>query len=102
MPEVDATAFQGQVAVKDLRRDFVKVSTWGRMVEGLLAHTPQVCAACGGSLAQSMGFRLKCGSCGQEITLRSGEEINREWAEAFKREIGNEPGSMSNAVGSMA
>jgi hypothetical protein len=30
-----------------------------------------------------MGFRMKCGKCGQEITLRSGEELNREWVREY-------------------
>ena len=36
-----------------------------------------------GAMAPSMGFRMKCAQCGQEITLRSGEELNREWVREY-------------------
>jgi hypothetical protein len=34
-------------------------------------------------MVASMGFRMKCAKCGQEITLRSGEELNREWVREY-------------------
>ena len=34
-------------------------------------------------MSPSMGFRMKCAKCGQEITLRSGEELNREWVREY-------------------
>ena len=83
MPQADTRAFEGQVTVKDLQHYFLKVGTWVRMVQGLVEYTPEVCAACGGSMAPSMGFRMKCSKCGQEITLRSGEELNREWVREY-------------------
>lgn len=83
LPEADAQAFQGAVAIKDLQDYFLKVGTWLRMIEGLVEHTPTECAACGGAMALSMGFRMKCKQCGQEITLRSGEELNREWVQEY-------------------
>jgi acyl carrier protein len=83
LPEADAATFQGEVAVKDLQHYFLKVSTWLRMIEGLVEYTPTECAACGGAMTPSMGFRMKCGQCGQEITLRSGEELNREWVKEY-------------------
>src|SRR5579871_4530877 len=36
MPESDAQAFEGQVAVKDLQYYFLKISTWIRMIQGLV------------------------------------------------------------------
>lgn len=83
MPGADARAFQGQVAIKDLQHYFLKVGTWVRMIQGLAQYTPGECAECGGSMAPSMGFRMKCSKCGQEITLRSGEELNREWVREY-------------------
>jgi len=83
MPETDAAAFAGEVAVKDLLQYFLKVSTWVRMIQGLAQYTPDACAACGGQMAASMGFRMKCSQCGAEITLRSGEELNREWVREY-------------------
>jgi acyl carrier protein len=83
MPEADAHAFEGDVAIKDLQSYFLKVGTWVRMIQGLALYTPGACAACGGPMVASMGFRMKCANCGQEITLRSGEELNREWVREY-------------------
>jgi acyl carrier protein len=83
MPEADAGAFEGEVAVKDLQAYFLKVGTWVRMIQGLAEYTPAECVSCGGAMAPSMGFRMKCSQCGQEITLRSGEELNREWVREY-------------------
>ena len=83
MPDADAETFQGKVAVKELQSYFLKIGTWVRMIQGLAQYTPGQCAACGGPMAPSMGFRMKCSECGHEITLRSGEEINREWVREY-------------------
>jgi acyl carrier protein len=83
MPATDAEAFAGVVAVKDLQRYFLRVDTWVRMIQGLVRYTPSECAACGGPMTASMGFRMKCSRCGQEVTLRSGEEVNREWVREY-------------------
>jgi acyl carrier protein len=87
MPEEDAGQFQGMVSLKDVQRYFMLVKTWIRMIEGLLAYTPTVCAQCNAPLAASLGFRLKCTGCGEEVTLRSGDEINREWVQDFSRNL---------------
>jgi len=83
LPEADVRAFQGEIAVKDLQGYFLKVGSWVRMVQALAKFTPGECAECGGRMTASMGFRMKCASCGQEITLRSGEELNRAWVREY-------------------
>jgi acyl carrier protein len=83
MPEADAQAFQEEVAVKDLQHYFLKIETWVRMIQNLVQYTPGECAACGGAMTASMGFRMKCTQCSQEVTLRSGEELNREWVREY-------------------
>jgi len=83
MPGADAQAFEGDVAVKDLQHYFLKVGTWVRMIQDLARYTPAECESCGGPMVASMGFRMKCSKCGQEITLRSGEELNREWVREY-------------------
>jgi len=83
LPEADARTFDGEVAVKDLHHYFLRVGTWVRMIQGLAQYTPTECAACGGPMRTSMGFRMKCAQCGLEITLRSGEELNREWVREY-------------------
>lgn len=99
MPEADAQAFEGDVSVKDLQHYFLKVGTWVRMILGLAQYTPEECEACGGSMAPSMGFRMKCSKCGQEITLRSGEELNREWVrEYYEKEYRPQAGAPVSAT----
>lgn len=83
MPQADSQTFSGEVAVKDLQNYFLKVSTWVRMIQDLAQYTPAECESCGGPMVASMGFRMKCSKCGQEITLRSGEELNREWVREY-------------------
>jgi len=89
MPAEDASHFQGMVSVKDVQRYFMLVKTWIRMIDGLLAFTPRLCTACGGAMEPSLGFRLKCNACGDEITLRSGDDINREWVREFMQSHGS-------------
>jgi acyl carrier protein len=93
MPAEDASHFEGEVSLKDVNQYFLLVSTWIRMIDGLLSFTPAACSSCGGALEASLGFRLKCANCGAETTLRSGDEINREWVEEFKKTQPGEWGS---------
>jgi acyl carrier protein len=99
MPEADAQAFEVEVAVKDLQHYFLKVGTWVRMIQELARYTPAECASCGGPMVASMGFRMKCAKCGQEITLRSGEELNREWIrEYYDKEYRPQAGASVSAT----
>ncbi len=79
LPEVEASALPERLSVRDLRRYFLQVGTWVRMIAELKKHTPRECAACGGSLAPTPGLRMKCTACAADVALRSGEELNREW-----------------------
>ncbi len=75
---------KGDVSVSDLQQYFMRVSTWVRMIEDLREHTPKVCTECKhGDLTDRPGFVLACESCGHEMKLRSGEEINRDWVESY-------------------
>ncbi len=83
LPESDVTLFEGEVGVENLTAYFLKVGSWVRMIQNLVAHTPASCASCGSALVPVAGFRMKCNQCGQEISLRSGEELNREWVKEY-------------------
>ncbi|HXI44237.1 MAG TPA: phosphopantetheine-binding protein [Bryobacteraceae bacterium] len=83
MPESDAAAFSGEVTVKDLRRYFIKVSTWVRLIQSLMESTPAVCEQCGGPLQPGTALKMKCIQCGAETNMRSGEEVNREWVRDY-------------------
>jgi acyl carrier protein len=83
MPESDAAAFSGEVTVKELRRYFIKVGTWVRLIQSLMESTPTVCEQCGGTLQPGSALRMKCVQCGAEINMRSGEEVNRQWVQEY-------------------
>jgi acyl carrier protein len=99
LPEADARVFDGEVAVKDLHHYFLRVGTWVRMIQALARYTPAECAYCGGAMVASMGFRMKCAQCGLEITLRSGEDLNREWVrEYYDKEYHTQAGAPISAT----
>jgi len=79
LPEEEADKLPELLAVTDLQRYFLQVGTWVRMIAELKKHTPKMCASCGGTLGATPGLRMKCTACGEEVALRSGEELNREW-----------------------
>lgn len=79
LPEAEAGKLPERLGVQDLKRYFLQVGTWVRMIAELERHTPKMCAACGGALAATPGLRMKCTACAKEVALRSGEELNREW-----------------------
>jgi acyl carrier protein len=69
----------GEATVAEVHQLFMKAGSWVSMLANLLEHTPTNCAVCQGVLRPVAGFRLQCESCGKEVKLRSGEEINRGW-----------------------
>jgi acyl carrier protein len=83
IPEADRSKFEGEVSLADVRSYFLTVRSWARMVYHLAQHTPSECPECGSELKADNGFRLKCSQCGKEITLRPGEDLNREWVQQF-------------------
>ena len=68
-------------APRDL--DFAQAQLAYSIIESLLEHTPHVCSQCGGAFHASLGLRMKCEQCGAEVSLRSGEDINREWVQKY-------------------
>lgn len=79
LPEAEGSALPQRLSVQDLRRSFLQVGSWVRMIAELKKYTPTACPACGGSMAPTPGLQMKCAGCGQEVALRSGEALNREW-----------------------
>jgi acyl carrier protein len=98
MPEVDAASLEGQVAVKDLTKYFLRVSAWVRMIESLIAHTPVVCPHCGGVLDHAVAFRMKCKQCEVETALVSGEDLNQKWVRDFQERYCLSAGVSTDAV----
>ncbi len=102
MPESDAAAFSGEVTVKDLRRYFIKVGTWVRLIQSLMESTPAACGQCGGTLQPSTALKLKCVQCAAEIGMRSGEEVNREWVRDYYQRACSQPSPELASIGHLA
>jgi acyl carrier protein len=96
MPELDAASLEGGVAVTSINRQFMRVSGWISMIEGLIAASPSVCPQCGGELGHAVAFKRKCKQCGAETALVSGEEVNRQWVRDYQARSA-EPGSPGTA-----
>ena len=84
MPEIDPVALEGQVAVADITKQFLRVDGWVRMIETFLNSTPQTCPQCQGELGPAVAYKMKCAQCGAETPLPSGEELNRQWVTEFR------------------
>jgi acyl carrier protein len=83
MPLESAPLFEGEVTVKSLQSFFLTVRSWVALIERLREYTPVTCDACGGPLKAETGFRLQCTACHKQISLRSGEELNRDWVQQY-------------------
>jgi acyl carrier protein len=86
MPPESGHLFEGEVTAKALQSYFLSVRSWVSMIERLRAYTPVTCDACGGPLKAETGFRMQCTLCQKQISLRSGEELNREWVKQYYEE----------------
>lgn len=84
MPEIDPASLQGQVAVEDITKQFLRVDAWVRMIEIFLSSTPRSCPQCEGELGPAIAYKMKCSQCGAETPLPSGEELNRRWVTEFR------------------
>jgi acyl carrier protein len=83
MPPESEHLFEGEVTVKALQSYFLTVRSWVAMIDRLAQYTPATCDSCGGPLKAETGFRLQCTLCHKEVSLRSGEELNREWVQQY-------------------
>jgi len=82
MPLENAQLLDGEVTVKSLQSYFLTVRSWVAMIERLMEYTPVTCE-CGGPLRAETGFRMECTLCHKQVSLRSGEELNREWVKQY-------------------
>jgi acyl carrier protein len=85
LPELGLTD-DAELTTADLNRNFMRVGTWVRMIERLMANTPRVCPSCGSPYGRQIAGRVKCPTCGSEQDIPSGNELNRAWVEQFCRE----------------
>lgn len=74
------------VTLADLNRQMLRVSTWVRMIRGLIEQSPTVCPQCGAAFPKAVAGRVKCRDCGTERDLPSGDDLNRQWVEAYFRD----------------
>jgi len=83
LPPESAPLFQGEITVRDLQSYFLTVRSWVTLIDRLIQHTPMTCDACGGTLQPDIGFRLQCTVCHKQISLQSGEDLNRAWVRQY-------------------
>jgi len=83
MPGESAHLFEGEVTVKALTSYFLTVRSWVALIERLMEYTPETCESCGGALKAETGFRMQCTQCQKQVSLRSGEELNRDWVQQY-------------------
>jgi len=83
MPAESAGFFEGEVTTKTLQSYFLTVRSWVSMIDRLMQYTPITCEECGGPLAAETGFRMQCTLCQKQVSLRSGEDLNREWVKEY-------------------
>jgi acyl carrier protein len=83
MPELDRNTVVAGMTIADLGRAFQRVGTWVRMIQGLIAYSPQVCPTCETPFSKAVAGRLKCAKCKTEIDLPSGDDLNRRWVEEY-------------------
>lgn len=84
MPELDPAILAGDVQTVSLNRQFMRVSGWIGMIQGLIAATPNTCPKCGGELGRALAYNRKCLQCGEATPLVSGEEVNRIWVREYQ------------------
>jgi acyl carrier protein len=83
VPPESAHLFDGEVTVKTLQSYFLTVHSWVALINRLMEYTPVSCEACGGPLKAEAGFRMQCTQCHKQVSLRSGEELNRDWVQQY-------------------
>jgi len=83
MPPESARLFDGEVTTKSLQSYFLTIRSWVALIERLMEYTPVACEECGGPLKAETGFRMQCTLCNRQISLRSGEELNRDWVKQY-------------------
>jgi acyl carrier protein len=83
MPPESAHLFDGEVTTKTLQSYFLSVRSWVALIDRLMQYTPINCESCGGPLAAETGFRMQCTLCHKQVSLRSGEDLNREWVQQY-------------------
>lgn len=75
-----------ELTAAELTRTFMRVGSWERMIERLMAHTPRQCPSCGAVYGRQVAGRVTCAACGTEQDIPSGDDLNRAWVEQFCRE----------------
>jgi acyl carrier protein len=83
MPPESGPFFDGEVTIKTLQSYFLTVRSWVALIQRLMESTPVTCDACGGPLKADTGFRMQCPACHKLVSLRSGEDLNREWVQQY-------------------
>jgi acyl carrier protein len=85
MPDAELDAV---IDTAGLRRLFLRVDTWLRIIRFVVDHSPRLCPTCGTPLVTGSPARLRCPACGIEVDLPAGDDLNRQWVRSCAVEIG--------------
>jgi acyl carrier protein len=79
MPEVPVERLAPGTPGTDVQREFLRVGAWVRLIAGVVERSPRLCPRCGGGLVQGAPGQVRCVTCGNVITLPTGDNLAREW-----------------------
>ncbi len=82
MPEVDPSVW-GELTVAEFGQIFLNVTTWVRMIRGLIDSSPRACPQCGTPFGKAVAGRVTCAKCATERDLPSGDDLNRRWVQEY-------------------
>jgi acyl carrier protein len=82
MPEVPPERLAPGVPVTDVQREFLRVDAWLRLIAGVIASSPRLCPRCRGGLVQGAPGQVRCVTCGDVVTLPTGDDLARAWIRA--------------------
>jgi acyl carrier protein len=87
LPDLDSVLFAPGTSVDEVKRLFLRVDVWLRLIEGIIARSPRECDDCGTALVQGLPTEVKCVTCGRVYPLPNGDDLNREWVRSVAEEL---------------
>ena len=82
MPEFDIDSVP-EITIADLNHQMLRIGTWVRMIRGLMEQSPRSCPQCDAAFPKAIAGRVTCPACGVSRDLPLGDDLNRQWVEAY-------------------
>jgi acyl carrier protein len=87
LPDLDPALIAPGTSDDEVKRIFLRVDVWLRLVAGVIARSPRECDQCGTVLEQGAPAQLRCPACGRTYPLPNGDDLNREWVRSVAGEL---------------